>query len=63
MKKFCAGVFKFIFTLIALGAAIYAVITYWDKIMELLAKAKIKLSEAKCACCGSEYDDYADWDQ
>ena len=47
MKKFCAGVFKFIFTLIALGAAVYAVVTYWDKIMELLGKAKSKLSEAK----------------
>ena len=63
MKKFFCGVLKLIFTLIALGAAVYAVVTYWDKIMELLDKAKKKLTEAKSTCCGSEYDDYADWEE
>ncbi len=63
MKKFFCGVLKLVLTLIARGAAVYAVVTYWDKIMELLDKAKKKLSDAKSNCCGSEYDDYADWEE
>ena len=63
MKKLCIGTLKLVVTLAVLGIAIYAIVTYWDKIMELLGKAKVKLCEVKDACRGSEYDDYADdWD-
>lgn len=63
MKGFFCGLLKVVLSLLALGAAVYAVVTYWDKIIELLDRAKKKLAEAKSSCCGSEYDDYADWEQ
>ena len=40
MKKFFCGIVKFLAVLAVLGAVVYAVVAYWDKIMELVCKVK-----------------------
>lgn len=62
MAKFLAGVAKFIAVLLLLSAAAYAVILYWDKIIESLNRLKDALEEKK-PCFHREQDDYADWDE
>ena len=65
MKKFFCGLVKVLTTLAVLGAMLYAVVTYWDKIMEFVAKIKCMLPcrGDECSCCEPlESDDYADWE-
>ena len=40
MKKFFCGIVKFLAVLAVLGAVVYAVVAYWDKLMELVCKVK-----------------------
>jgi len=43
------------------GAAVCAVVAYWDKILDLFYNLKDKVEEKKAAICTSEYDDYDDF--
>lgn len=47
-----------------IGAAVCAVIAYWDKIVDAFYVIADKLEEkcGKC-CCDSEYEDYADYEE
>ncbi|WP_297289387.1 hypothetical protein [uncultured Flavonifractor sp.] len=61
MKKFFCGIVKFLAVLAVLGTVIYAVVAYWDKIMELVCKVKGLVS-------GNKDDDmedmeFADWEE
>ena len=48
---------------LCVGAAICAVIAYWDKITCAVQFLTDKI-KGKCACCcTSEYDDYADFEE
>ena len=40
MKKFFCGIVKFLAVLAVLGAVVYAVVAYWDKIMELVCRGR-----------------------
>ena len=55
MKKFFCGIVKFLAVLAVLGAVVYAVVAYWDKLTQLCGCAKGKLQSAAGS---SEYDDY-----
>ena len=48
---------------LVVGAAVCAVVAYWDRITDAFYNLADKLEE-KCAnCCGSsEFDDYDDWE-
>lgn len=48
---------------LCVGAAVCAVIAYWDKIMDAFYALKEKLGEKCGCCCASEYDDYADFEE
>ena len=63
MKKFFAGVIKFLTVMAVLGAMLYAVVLYWDKIVDFFDRVKALCAEKKRCCCSSEKDDYADWDE
>ncbi len=64
MGKFLGGLLKMVAIVAALGASVYAVVTYWDKIKEVLDKAKNTVVSVKDGCYTSaEFDDYADWDE
>ena len=43
------------------GAAIWAVVSYWDKIVDCARRLRGKLAEL-CPCCASEYEHFADLD-
>lgn len=61
--KVARFVLKVVAVSLTMAAAVCCVIAYWDKITEFFFRAKSRITE-KCACCrGSEYDDYADWDE
>ena len=62
MNKFLGSVLMFLLYLAAIGAAVYAVVTYWDKIVVWFNTAKDKVTNAVSATCTVECDDYADWD-
>jgi hypothetical protein len=58
-------ILKLIAALAVIGAATYAVVTYWDTIVDLfyVAVSKIKDKKAQfcdCVLCSSEFDDFAD---
>ena len=61
MKRFFAGVVKFIVVMLMIAGMAYAVIRYWDSIVSLLGRLK-SLVTGKCRC-RSEADDYEDWDE
>ncbi len=61
MKDFLVSILKLFLLLAAIGAAIYAVIMYWEKIAQFLCTTKEKVSSVAASCCGSEFDDYEDW--
>lgn len=61
MKSFFSAIIKFLAVLAVLGAVIYAVVAYWDKVMELVCKMKSLVS-------GRSDDDmedmeFADWEE
>lgn len=60
MKKFFSAMIKLLAVLAVLGAVIYAIVAYWDKVMELVCKVKGMMS-------GSDDDmedvDFADWEE
>ncbi len=58
--KVARFVLKIVAAALAVSAAVCCVIAFWDKIEAACGCAKEKL--CKSGCCGSEYDDYADWD-
>ncbi len=62
MKKFFCGMVKFLTVLAALGAVIYAVVAYWDKIMELVCKVRGLASGDECDCAMEDVD-FADWEE
>ena len=61
MKKFFCGIVKFLAVLAVLGAVVYAVVAYWDKIMELVCKVKGLIS-GKCDDCMEDVE-FADWEE
>lgn len=62
--KIARFVLKVVAAALALAAMVCCVIAFWDKIMENLGCAREKLATARGRCrCGSEYEDYADWDE
>ena len=62
MKKFFAGLIKFLTVLGVVATLAYAVVRYWDGIMEFVDRIKSLCAE-KCPCRRTrEQDDYADWD-
>lgn len=64
MGKFLSGLLQLVAIVAAIGAAIYAAVTYWDKITELFGKAKETVVSVKDGCyTNAEFDDYADWDE
>ena len=42
---------------------LYAVVLYWDKIVDCFDRVKALCAEKKRCCCPSEKDDYADWEE
>ena len=62
MKDCFVFLAKLFSLLLALSAAVYFVVTYWDKISDFLTITKQKVSAVAGSCCGSDYEDYADWD-
>ena len=60
MKKFFAGVVKFLVVLSVIAGLGCAVIRYWDRIMELVGRVKT-LVHSRGGCCASTEDDYADY--
>lgn len=48
---------------LCVGAAVCAVIAYWDKIMDAFCALKEKIEEKRCGCCASEFEDYADFEE
>ena len=58
--KVARFVLKIVAAALAVAAAVCCVIAFWDKIEAACGCAKEKL--CKSGCCGSEYDDYVDWD-
>ncbi|WP_297196769.1 hypothetical protein [uncultured Flavonifractor sp.] len=61
MKSFFSAIIKLLAVLAVLGAVIYAVVAYWDKVMELVCKMKSLVS-------GRSDDDmedmeFADWEE
>ena len=44
MKSFFSAIIKLLAVLAVLGAVIYAVVAYWDKVMELVCKMKSLVS-------------------
>ena len=44
------------------GAAVCAVVAYWDKILDLFYNLKDKVEEKKAAICTCEFDDYDDFE-
>ena len=61
MKSFFTAIIKLLAVLAVLGAVIYAVVAYWDKVMELVCKMKSLVS-------GRSDDDmedmeFADWEE
>ena len=59
MKKFFCAMIKVLAVLAMLGAVIYAVVAYWDKVMELVCKVKGLVSGDKDEC---EEVEFADWE-
>ena len=48
---------------LVVGAAVCAVVAYWDKIVDVFYNLADKLEEKRAnCCCASEYDDYVDFD-
>ncbi|MCI8595116.1 MAG: hypothetical protein HFF09_07700 [Oscillospiraceae bacterium] len=62
--KVARGILKMLAVLLALVAAAYCIITYWDRICAFFTRIGEALREKKASCplCTSEYEDYADWD-
>ena len=61
MKSFFSAIIKLLAVLAVLGAVIYAVVAYWDKVMELVCKRKSVVP-------GRSDDDmedmeFADWEE
>ena len=61
MKSFFSAIIKLLAVLAVLGAVIYAVVAYWDKVIELVCKMKSLVS-------GRSDDDmedmeFADWEE
>ena len=61
MKSFFSAIIKLLAVLAVLGAVIYAVVAYWDKVMELVCKMKSLVS-------GRSDDDmedmeFSDWEE
>ena len=61
MKSFFSAIIKLLAVRAVLGAVIYAVVAYWDKVMELVCKMKSLVS-------GRSDDDmedmeFADWEE
>ena len=63
MKKFFAGVVKFLVVLGVVAGLACAVIRYWDCIMDFLERVKSLRGEKPCCRRAREEDDYADWDE
>lgn len=59
--KVARFVLKVVAAALALAAVACCVIAFWDKIAAAFGCVKEKLCKPGC-CCGSEYDDYVDWD-
>ena len=59
MSKLISSLAKLFVLLAVLGALAYAAVLYWDKIMELVCKAKNGLNRIPFCSC-DEADDYAD---
>lgn len=62
MKKFFCGLVKVLTVLTVVGAALYAVVTYWDKLMELGCKVK-RLVSGRDDDFDMEDVDFADWEE
>ena len=62
MKKYFFLIVKMLAALAALGAVIYAVVAYWDKIIELLCKGKSMISGCDDDCAMEDVD-FADWEE
>lgn len=60
--KAARTVLKIAAVLAAVGAAVWAVVTYWDEIVEGVHRLRGKLAEKCPCCCPAEYDDFADLD-
>lgn len=52
-------ILKIAAAVLALAAAVYCVIAFWDKIEAAFNCVKAKL--CKCGLCSCESEDYADW--
>lgn len=59
--KVARFVLKTVAAALALAALVCCVIAFWDKLAAALGCAKDKLCKVG-GRCGSEYDDYVDWD-
>ncbi|MGN0968147.1 MAG: hypothetical protein ACI4O3_02665 [Oscillospiraceae bacterium] len=60
--KVARFVLKIVAAALAVAAAVCCVIAFWDKIEAACGCVKEKLCKSGCCRCGSEYDDYVDWD-
>lgn len=60
MKRFFAGVVKFLVVLGLIAGLAYSVVRYWDCIVEFVERVR---SLCKGCCRPAEADDYADWDE
>lgn len=48
---------------LVVGAAVCAVIAYWDKLVDAFYNIADKIEEKRAKCCASEYDDYVDFEE
>lgn len=55
-------VLKFVALGLVVGAAVCAVIAYWDAISEWFYAAADRIEEKRAACRCTECDDYDDWE-
>lgn len=58
-------IMKFVALGLVVGAAVCAIIAYWDKIADCFYTLADKMEEKRAAChCADydEYDDYDDWE-
>ena len=57
MKNTVKCILKILSALAVLAAAIWACVTYWDKISAFFRTVRERLARI-CPCCRSEYADY-----
>ena len=56
-------VLKFVALGLVVGAAVCAVIAYWDKIVDAFYNLADMIEGKRARSCASEYDDYVDFEE